>query len=213
MTQTVKLQYLFDPLCGWCYGASDTIKSLAKHPSIDLQPMATGLFSGTGARPMSGFAAQAWANDQRIAALSGQVFSKDYRRDVLGDKDASLDSTVTTLAVTAVNETTPDRTIDALAALQAARYVDGKDVTSATVVATILSNMGLADAGARVVAADDSLLQAASARMSAARDLMSAFGLQGVPAMIATIDGAQSVLDASALYAGTNDILAALKRA
>ena len=213
MTQTVTLQYLFDPLCGWCYGASASIKALAKHPAIDLQPMATGLFSGTGAKPMKSFAAQAWAMDQRIGALSGQPFSDDYRTKVLGAEDAVLDSTVATRAVEAVAASAPDCVIDALAAIQLARYKDGKDVTSAIVVAGILTDLGLTDASARLLAANDALLHLVNTRTGAARDLMNAYGLQGVPSLIATVNGKPSILDASALYSGSDNILAALKLA
>ncbi|MGH1416216.1 MAG: DsbA family protein [Pelagimonas sp.] len=213
MTQTVTLQYLFDPLCGWCYGASGSIKALAKHPAIDLQPMATGLFAGTGARPMKSFAAQAWAMDQRIGALSGQPFSEDYRTKVLGAEDALLDSTVATRAVTAVSASAPDRVIDALVAIQSARYYGGKDVTSAPVVAGLLTDLGLTEASARLVALDEALLQQVTTQTNAARDVMNAYGLQGVPSLIATINGELSILDASALYSGPDAILAALKLA
>ncbi len=213
MTQTVTLQYIFDPLCGWCYGASATISALGKHPAIDVQPMPTGLFAGKNARPMKSFAAQAWANDQRIGALSGQPFSEDYRTKVLGSEDASLDSTVATRAVVAVSEDAPDRVIEALAAIQSARYQGGKDVTSTTVVANILKDMGLTDASARLLAADNALLQEVNSQTAAARELMGAYRLQGVPALIATVNGELSILDASALYSGTNQILAALKLA
>lgn len=213
MTQTVTLQYLFDPLCGWCYGASASIKALAQHPAIDLRAMATGLFAGNGARPMKSFAAQAWAMDQRIGALSGQPLSEDYRTKVLGAEDALLDSTVATRAVTAVSASAPDRVIEALVAIQSARYFGGKDVTSAPVVAGLLTDLGLTDASARLLATDDALLQLVSTRTAAARDLMTAFHLQGVPSLIATHNGTQSVLDASALYAGPENILATLKLA
>lgn len=213
MTQTVTLQYLFDPLCGWCYGASAHIGALAKHPEIDVQPMATGLFAGAGARPMKSFAQQAWAMDQRIGALSGQPFTEDYRTKVLGSEDALLDSTVATRAVTAVSEIAPDRMLEALAAIQSARYADGKDITSAPVVADILTELGLVDAAARLLAADDDLLQLVNTRTSAARELMGAYRLQGVPSLIATVNGELSILDASALYSGTDKILAALKLA
>lgn len=213
MTQTVTLQYLFDPLCGWCYGASASIKALAKHSAIDLQPMATGLFSGAGAKPMKSFAAQAWAMDQRIGALSGQPFSDDYRRNVLGSEDALLDSTVATRAVAAVATSAPDRVIDALTAIQSARYKDGQDVTSADVVADILTDLGLTDASAGLLAADADLLQSVNTLTTAARALMDRFALQGVPSVIITKNGTQSILDATALYAGTDDILAALELA
>lgn len=212
MTQTAILYYLFDPLCGWCYGASATIGALAKHPDIDLRPHATGLFAGNGARPMKSFATQAWANDQRIAKLSGQRFTETYRQQVLGDDDASLDSTVTTLAVAAVSDSAPDRVIEALSVLQAARYVDGRDVTSARVVAEVLADLGLADAAARVLAPDAGLADLVRAQTAEARSLMTTHGLQGVPALVAEVDGARRGLDASVLYSGPNAVLAALGR-
>lgn len=213
MTQTTTLQYLFDPLCGWCYGASASIKALAKHPAIDLQPMATGLFSGTGAKPMKSFAAQAWAMDQRIGALSGQPFSEDYRTKVLGAEDATLDSTIATRALAAVSASAPDRVIEALIAIQSARYKDGKDVTSVAVVAGILTDLALTEACARLLAADEDLLNLVNTRTTAARKLMNAYGLQGVPSLIADVNGELGILNASALYSGTADILAALKLA
>lgn len=213
MTQTVTLHYLFDPLCGWCYGASETIATLANHPDIDLQTWATGLFAGNGARPMKSFAAQAWANDQRIAALSGRQFTEAYRRDVLGADDASLDSTMATLAVTAAADTVPDRVIEALTAIQTARYVDGKDVTSSSVVAGLLTELGLAEAAARILTPDAALTGLAQTRSAKARDLMTSHNLQGVPALIAEVDGRQFGLDASKLYSGPDAILATLGRA
>lgn len=210
MTQTVTLHYLFDPLCGWCYGASTTIGTLAKHPDIELQPQATGLFVGSGARPMKSFAAQAWANDQRIAALSGRQFSEAYRDKVLGAEDALLDSTVATLAFTAVADTAPERVIEVLSAIQTARYVDGKDVTSSVVVANLLESHGLADASVRVLTPDTALAEQMRDRTAKARDLMETYNMQGVPSLIAEVDGIRRGLDASTLYSGPDTVLAAL---
>ena len=213
MTQKTTLHYLFDPLCGWCYGASASVAALAKHPSIDLQPLATGLFAGAGARPMKSFAAQAWAMDQRIGALSGQPFTEAYRTKVLSSADAVLESSIATRAVTAVFDSAPDRVIEALAAIQSARYQHGLDITSAPVVAGILADMGLTEASARLLAADKSLLQLVKTRTEAARDLMAAHHLQGVPSLVASINGKARGLDASTLYTGSDQILAALKLA
>ncbi|MBU2961612.1 DsbA family protein [Citreicella sp. C3M06] len=211
MTQTATLHYLFDPLCGWCYGASAAIGALADQPDIDLQPHATGLFAGDGARPMKSFAAQAWASDQRIAALSGQKFTEAYRQNVLGADDASLDSTVATLAVTAVANTNPERVIEALRAIQSARYVAGKDVTTAAVVADVLTDLGLADAAACVLSPDAALAELVRRRTAQARTLMTTYQLRGVPALIAEVDGTRGALDASTLYSGPDAVRAALK--
>mgnify|MGYP006193589177 CR=1 FL=1 len=65
------LHYVFDPLCGWCYGASATVSAVSRQPGIQLRLLPSGLFSGQGARSMDeGFASYAWANDQRIASLN-----------------------------------------------------------------------------------------------------------------------------------------------
>jgi putative protein-disulfide isomerase len=95
--------YVFDPLCGWCYGASPALETLVAMPGIDLKLAPTGLFAGEGARPMdAGFAAYAWSNDQRIARLSGQVFSDAYRQNCLLTPGARFDSGPATVALTSV---------------------------------------------------------------------------------------------------------------
>jgi protein-disulfide isomerase-like protein with CxxC motif len=45
------LTYLFDPLCGWCYGASPTVQSLGKRDDLRFELAPTGLFSGRGHAP------------------------------------------------------------------------------------------------------------------------------------------------------------------
>jgi putative protein-disulfide isomerase len=83
--------YLFDPLCGWCYGATPSLDKLAAALGLNLKLAPTGMFADEGARPMDAwFAAYAWSNDQRIAQLRGAGFlrrlspklSADARRDV-----------------------------------------------------------------------------------------------------------------------------------
>ena len=84
MTDTISVVYLFDPLCGWCYGASAMLEKLIDLPDLEIELAPTGLFAGGGARPMDlDFANYAWTNDQRISRLTGQPFSDAYRRNVL----------------------------------------------------------------------------------------------------------------------------------
>ena len=138
MTPTTTLTYLFDPLCGWCYGASPVIATLADAQGVTLAMAPTGLFSGDGARPMDDrFAAYAWSDDQRIARLTGQRFTELYRTRVLADRRRMVDSVPATVALTAVSLTAPDREAEALSAIQAARYVEGRDVTAFPTLPTL----------------------------------------------------------------------------
>ena len=74
MSEPIQLTYLFDPLCGWCYGAGPAVKTLIATEAVSVEIAPTGLFAGKGAFSMNaGFAAHAWAADQRISQLTGGV--------------------------------------------------------------------------------------------------------------------------------------------
>lgn len=194
------LHYVFDPLCGWCYGASGTV-SAAAAAGIDLRLLPGGLFAGPGARPMDdAFAAYAWANDQRIARLTGRPFSELYRTRVLADRQQKLDSAPATLALTAVALTAPDRELEVLGAIQQARYVDGRDVTRTQTLVDLLAEKGLAEASARLREPDAALLGANDARIAHAQALLQAFDARGVPTFIVERDGRRQVLQTSAAY-------------
>lgn len=136
-------QYIFDPLCGWCYGASAALAAVADSAAVHLNLLPSGLFSGDGARTMDDdFAAYAWSNDQRIAHLTGQPFSERYRDQVLANRQQRFDSGPATLALTAVALTAPQREADALKAIQQARYVEGRDITDIDTLAAILASLG-----------------------------------------------------------------------
>ena len=195
------LHYVFDPLCGWCYGASATVSAVSRHPGIRLRLLPSGLFSGQGARSMDeGFASYAWANDQRIERLTGQAFSERYRSRVLADHQQVFDSGPATLALTAVALTAPQRELDALQAIQQARYVDGLDITRVDTLATVLGGLGLQEAAARLTTPDAELLQGNRVRVEQAQALLQTFGARGVPAFILEEDGRRELLHASSMY-------------
>jgi putative protein-disulfide isomerase len=214
MSAPIHITYLFDPLCGWCYGASTLLEQLVARPDFDVALAPTGLFAGDGARPMDdGFAAYAWTNDQRISRLSGQPFSEAYRRDVLGDRTRLFDSGPATLALTAVALTAPDRTFEALKAFQAVRYVEGRDSTDMSVLSDVLRAMNLPDVVARLATPDAALIAAYRAGLEAARAEMRRFGANGVPALIIGTGNDRRLMQASALVGSLDVLVEGLKAA
>lgn len=195
------LYYLFDPLCGWCYGATPAVAHLRATTDVAVEPLPTGLFSGAGARPMDDdFAAYAWNNDQRIERLTGQRFTQRYRAQVLGDRQRLFDSGPATVALTAVALAEPTQELDGLKAFQEARYVDGQDLTSLETLAALLRSLKLDAAAERLAAADAALLDAVRARIGRAQVLMQGLGARGVPAFIVEADGQRRLLQTSAIY-------------
>lgn len=208
------LHYLFDPLCGWCYGAMPAVSGVLQTPGIAVTLLPSGLFSGEGARPMDhDFAAYAWSNDQRIERLTGQRFTEQYRRRVLGDPQRLFDSGPATVALTAVFLTAPAEELEVLNALQHARFVEGSDVTSLATLAAILQALDLKEAVAMLANPDAGLLSANGARVARAQALMREFGVRGVPTMIIECGATRRVLDHSAAYSNPRALISQLEAA
>ncbi|GLX12910.1 DsbA family protein [Pseudomonas straminea] len=212
-------QYIFDPLCGWCYASSQALATLAERWPDQLDMLPSGLFSGAGARTMSaGWAAHAWSNDQRIEAATGEVFSTTYRDKILADTTTAFDSTAINRALTAARQIHPTMEPRLLRHLQLARYVRGENTARAEVVACLTTQI-LAEAGhlrdseelARQLTSDHQLAQQTDVRVQSAQVLMSRFGIQGVPQLLVRVDKRTHLLSTKALYQGPSFLLDELR--
>lgn len=197
---------LIDPLCGWCWGAAPALARLAES-GLRLEVVASGLFIGD--RPITpDFAAYAWENDQKIRALTGQTFSDAYREKVLGQADGKLDSGPATLALTAVQQRAPEKVLATLHALQAARWVDGLDVTSEAVVADVLRRAGLdEDIVAAFLAEDDAVIEMLNDRAAFARELMQRLGARGVPTLLRVTETGAVRIDGRVLFEDVENVV------
>jgi len=199
------IYYLFDPLCGWCYGATPSVSILAEKVPVKLLP--TGIFAGAHRKMDASFAEYAWRNDQRIAHLTGQVFSDRHRKQVLQNKEQFLDSGPATLALTAVALTEPAKELAALKMIQRLRYVDGRDVTATEELSGVLRSMGLEAAAKMFEARGEELLQANRARIEEARAMMLHFDTDGVPAFILEKGGKRRVLDSGNFFTNPHKLI------
>ena len=200
--------YLFDPLCGWCYGASPMIRKLAQQADLKLELAPTGLFAGRNGRVMDAeFAQYAWSNDLRIGKMTGQPFTEQYRTQVLGQTGSLLDSELATLALTAVSLTEPQCEFETLKLIQEARYVHGLDIISPSVVEKLLRDMGLAAAADKLASGATELHLSNDARLQRAQRLMQTFGATGVPALIVTKGDNRRLLRGNALFGSFDELM------
>ena len=205
--------YLFDPLCGWCYGATPMLDRLAAS-GIDLTLLPTALFSGAGARPLdAGFAAHAWANDQRIERLSGQRFSQAYLDKVLNVRGTLLDSGAATLGIVAAGLDDPHRRLAALKAIQHARYVDGRDIVTVNGVTAVLADAGMADAAAMLTAPTAALMEAQRDLTERGRSLFQRLHADGVPSLAVIRNETPRLIGANALFGSYDNLVAHIQAA
>lgn len=179
------LIYLYDPLCGWCYGAMPAIHGLADLGGCIVEPVPSGLFAAPGKTLDAEMARHIEQADARIAAMSGQRFSDLYKRKVLANPELPFDSTAATEALTAVSLWNVRRELDALHALQRERFVAGRDISDRSVIAQALASSLGDDAETWERRLEHpSLPSLTDKRVARAKKVMKAVGMHGVPALV-----------------------------
>lgn len=182
----MKFIYLFDPLCGWCYAASRGIQALAKTHQVDV--FATGLFANTGRIMDAAFAHHAWTNDTRIAQITGLPFSEEKYRHGILLQGGEFNSFNLSMACFLLNEHLPSAEwLPMFSQLQKMRYVDGLDSSQIDVVKNGLTALGKNDLAARV--GDDDVAEKTKAWIYQGQVFAQQFCINGVPSLIAEMDG------------------------
>jgi len=179
------LHYIFDPLCGWCYGASNSLEELTKVNTIYLKLLPSGLYSGSGDFPMTAeMATKIAREDDSIAVLSGNLFTNSYKKNVLNNKKTIFDSSLPTLAMSSVALTAPHKEWLLLKAVQYARFILGDDVTNSEYLLHLIKRLGFKDAAREFETRSCRLRIFNINRMTEAQSLMHHFKIKRTPAFI-----------------------------
>lgn len=138
-----RLHYIYDPLCGWCYGAAPLVR--AAQALISIQLHAGGMMTGARRQFVTAQLRDfVRGHDAHIAKLSGQIFGCGYTHGLLENTQALFDSEVPSAAIIAVEQlsTQPDAGLAMLSALQQAHYVEGQRIADIDTVCEIAANLG-----------------------------------------------------------------------
>lgn len=125
----MKIIYVIDPLCGWCYGNSDnTLKLYEKYNhEIEFEVLLGGMWVGSNVRKQSPQMVKFFLkHDQAVAEHTGINFGTAYAE--LLKQEIVLDSEIPSKAIVAVKNIAPEQTIPFMVAVQKARYYYGKDL-------------------------------------------------------------------------------------
>jgi len=194
MLKTI-LHYLYDPLCGWCYGAAPLVT--AARAIVTVRAHGGGMMAGANRRRVTPQLRSYVAHhDQRIAQISRQVFGERYREGLLRDTSVVLDSEPPIAAVLAADQI-GSRGLDMLERLQVAHYVHGRRIADRAVLVSVAAELGLE---ARIF--EETLAQVQGKptqhHISESRALLERVGSEGFPTFALEADGRLSVIDLSA---------------
>jgi putative protein-disulfide isomerase len=178
-----RLHYLFDPLCGWCYGVAPLIKAAAELPGLEIELHGGGMLTGSNRRMITPlWRSYVLPHDRRIAELSGQPFGGGYFNGLLNDQGAVLDSEPPISAILAAQAIT-GQGLAMLQRMQHAHYVEGRRIADVQVLTALAGELGLS------LLQFSNAYQAACGRqtqahIAASRVLLAQAGAQGFPTLL-----------------------------
>ncbi len=177
------LHYIFDPLCGWCYGAAPLIDAAAGSAGVKVVLHGGGMLAGANRRSITAqWRDYVMPHDQRITSLSGQAFGTAYYDGLLRDIGAPLDSAPPTTAILAAEEL-GGRGVSMAHCVQRAHYVDGWRIAEPAVLQRLAVEQGL-DAGAFAATYARLAGEATLRHFAESRDLLVRVGGQGFPTLV-----------------------------
>lgn len=205
---TTILHYIYDPLCGWCYGAAPLVK--AAREVLLVIPRGGGMMAGAHRQNVTPRLREFVSpHDLRIAQLSGQPFGEGYHDGLLRDTSAVLDSVPPTAAMLAA-EALAGRGLDMLARLQVAHYVEGQRIAERSVLIAAAAGLGL-DASGFAAALDRQMGEGVQAHIRETRALMARVGAQGFPSFVLESEGVLKCLDIAGFLGHPQDFQAWLR--
>lgn len=195
-TETSTLHYIYDPLCGWCYGAAPLIEAARSIAGLNIVPHGGGMMAGSNRQPVTdALRRYVMPHDERIAGLTGQTFGDDYFDGLLRDAGAVFDSEPPITAILAA-QTLDGRGLELLHRVQRAHYVEGLRIADPAVLHTLAAEIGLdPDAFAAAYAAASGA--ATAGHIAASRQLLAQVGGTGFPTLALERGGVYTLLEPS----------------
>ena len=177
------LHYIYDPLCGWCYGAEPLVVAASSVEGLELELDAGGLWPQPTSLPDATrrYIREA---DARVAAMSGQPYGQAYLDGLLFDPSLVLYSRPTIAAVLAAAKLERSNGLTMLKAIQHAHYEQGRHVVQDSVLLDIAGECGFEPAAFAAVLEHVPV----DAHIRATRELMAEVGAQGFPTFVLDSD-------------------------
>ncbi|MEQ5032554.1 DsbA family protein [Morganella morganii] len=142
MMSVKTLHYIYDPLCGWCYGIAPFIQAAHKQ-GVTIALHGGGMITGSQRRPADdSMRDMIRSHNQRITQMTGQPFTDAFYA-LLKNQEWVMDS-VPPIAAILSAQAQSGKGIDMLDACQKAYYQDGLPLNHDT-LRKLADTLGISD--------------------------------------------------------------------
>lgn len=124
-----KIIYIYDPLCGWCYGFSPVIRKIQEEykTKMDFDIISGGMVVGDRVGPVGAFADYILKALPRLEELTGVTFGEPYLTQ-LRDKSLFLSSLKPCIALEVFKSFNEKDAIAFASSMQKTHYIEGKSL-------------------------------------------------------------------------------------
>jgi len=187
-----KVYYVYDALCGWCYGFSPVIKAAHESYSdhLEFEVISGGMVRGERVGPISDMADYIRGALKRVEEVTGTKFGEAFAKDMLDKGDAIQDSLPPARLLSAVKDSHPKKSVPFAAALQKAIYFDGIYPTDLEKLSRVGEELGIQAQPILEKARTEAMEKAAEEDFARSQ----AWGVRGFPTIIGEKGGQHYLL-------------------
>lgn len=142
--EKLKLLYVYDPLCGWCYGFGPVVEKIEQNfkEDIDVEIISGGMVMGDRIAPVGAMSAYILEAIPRLERMTGAEFGQPYIT-LLKEGSYVTSSEKPSVALCVYKSFKNDSSVSYGHAIQTAFYKEGKDLNNDTLYADIAHTFGL----------------------------------------------------------------------
>lgn len=140
----IKIIYVYDAFCGWCYGFSRVIKECYENHKndFDFEVISGGMMIGEKVGSVNQVAPFIKTSYHNVEEVSGVKFGDAYLRH-LEEGTFILDSVPPSIALSVLKSLKPDLSIPFIHDLQQSIYFEGKDPNDSSLYRYLSVNFGI----------------------------------------------------------------------
>jgi len=143
--ENMKIVYVYDALCGWCYGFSPVMVQFYEKykDKVDFEVISGGMITGDRIGPIGEVASYIrWAYKD-VENATGIKFGSQFLNQTLENGEAIFTSIPPAIALSVFKETKPEQSIPFASELQKAIYYDGIEPENLEAYGEIAEKFGL----------------------------------------------------------------------
>ena len=179
--EKMKLVYVYDPLCGWCYGFGPVAEKIEKNfnNSVEVEIISGGMVMGDRIAPIGNMADYILSAIPRLERTTGVTFGQPYI-ELLKEGSYVTSSEKPSVALCVYKSFKTDRTVEFAHGIQKSFFIEAKDLNQDSTYANLAATFGIDRTQFMLRMLDPMYMKLAHAEFKRAADL----GVTGFPTLL-----------------------------